>query len=357
MKNNKFISVSIILFHIFVIISVMFLTPACSAGGRSSSVTTDSGQSGVVRADEVDYPEYQGFINDYAGKLDSESKTKLEELASRIERETGSEIAVAIVGNLQGLSEEEYAVELFERWGIGKEKEDNGILILLAVEGEAGERALRIEVGYGLEGVITDIEAGNIADDILIPEILKGDFYKGLYDSIIAISEQVYIEKGLPPIGGGASVDITGSETERSFTESPAFPLLIILFIISIVFLPFVIILGVAGKLSIAKYIKDHKCPKCNKVGLLVKQTVLVKPTYKAEGLAEVEKKCKYCGYYEKKTVKIPKVYKSSGHGSSFGGHSSFGSSSGHSSGSRSSGGFGGFGGGSSGGGGASRRW
>jgi len=352
MKHNKFISIFIILSHFFVILSVMLLIPACSTGERSASATTDSGQSGIVQADKINYPEYQGFINDYAGKLDSESKNKLENLASQIERETGSEIVVVIVGNLQGLTEEEYAVELFERWGIGKEKEDEGILILLGVEGEAGERALRIEVGYGLEGIITDIEAGNIADDILIPELLKGDFYNGIYYSISAIADQIYEEKGLAPVGPGASVDI--NENESSFTESAAFPSLIILLVVFIVFLPWVIILGVAGKLSFAHYIRNHKCPKCNRIGLSIKQTVLVKPTYKSEGLAEVEKKCKYCDYQEKKTSIIKKLSKSSSHGTSSRGPSSFGSNSGHS---RSSGGFGGFGGGSSGGGGASRRW
>jgi len=149
-----------------------------------------------ILCDDVDYPSYTGFINDYAGKLDSSSRQSLEDLASRVEKDTGSEIAVVIVDNLQGLTQEEYAVELFERWGIGKKEEDNGILILIGIEGEAGKRPLRIEVGYGLEGVITDIEAGNIADDILIPELQKGDFYKGLYLTIMAIADKIYEEKG-----------------------------------------------------------------------------------------------------------------------------------------------------------------
>ena len=115
------------------------------------------------------------------GLLDSSQKDSLEALASQIENDTGSEIAVVIVDSLQGITVEEYAVELFEEWGIGKE-EDNGLLILICIEGEYGERDLRIEVGYGLEGVITDLEAGNIENKILIPNLQKENYYEDIQD-------------------------------------------------------------------------------------------------------------------------------------------------------------------------------
>ena len=126
-------------------------------------------------SEDVNFPDHTGYINDYVGLLDYDSKSKLEALVSRIERETGSEIAAAIVDSLQGITEEEYAVRLLEKWGIGKEKEDNGILMLICTEGEVGNRPLRIEVGYGLEGVITDLEAGDIVNDIIIPNFQKGE--------------------------------------------------------------------------------------------------------------------------------------------------------------------------------------
>ena len=111
----------------------------------------------LLHSDDVDFPSHTGYINDYVGLLDSSSRDDLETLAVQIESDTGSEIAVVIVDSLQGITKEEYAVELFEEWEIGKEKEDNGLLILVCTEGEPGKRPLRIEVGYGLEGVITDL--------------------------------------------------------------------------------------------------------------------------------------------------------------------------------------------------------
>jgi uncharacterized protein len=290
-----------------------------------------------ILCDDVNFPSYTGYINDYVNKLDSNSKNSLEDLASRVEKDTGSEIAVAIVDNLQGLTVEEYAVELFERWGIGKEKEDNGILILIGIEGEAGKRPLRIEVGYGLEGVITDLEAGNIADDILVPELVKGDFYSGLYHSIIAIADQIYEEEGLEPIStavnSGTSPTADGNEISG--------PLIGIFSIFPCIFcsgLPFIIVIA-----AVLIILFKKRCPRCKKLKLQIKSTILKQATRTEEGRKLVERTCSHCGYYDRKELAIPKRSSSFWTGGS----------------SRSSGGggFGGFGGGSSGGGGASRGW
>ena len=100
-----------------------------------------------------------GFVNDYAKILSAQEKQEIETLLKQIEKSTTAEIAVVTTPSLEGLSLEKYAVELFENWGIGKKDGDNGLLILIAPT----ERKYRIEVGYGLEEVITDSIAGNIA--------------------------------------------------------------------------------------------------------------------------------------------------------------------------------------------------
>ncbi len=314
---------------LLLVLSSLFMFQGCSSSGNE--------------ADVLNFPSFTGYINDYVNKLDSSSKIGLEELASKIEEDTGSEIAVAIVDNLQGLTEEEYAVELFERWEIGKEKGDNGILILIGIEGEVGKRPLRIEVGYGLEGVITDLEAGNIADEIIIPELQKGDFYTGLYNAIIAIADQIYEEKGLEPISSyfTENASPTTAENESSQTGS-VFPLSDSGWIFCFG-IPFIMV--IAGMLV---NLFKKRCPKCKKFKLKTKSTILKKATYASEGKKLVERTCSYCGFYDKKEVTIPKIKKSS----SFWTGGSSGSS-------RSSGGggFGGFGGGSSGGGGASGKW
>jgi len=292
-------------------------------------------------ADVLNFPSFTGYINDYVNKLDSSSKVDLEELASKIEEDTGSEIAVAIVDNLQGLTEEEYAVELFERWEIGKEKGDNGILILIGVEGEVGKRPLRIEVGYGLEGVITDLEAGNIADEIIIPELQKGDFYNGLYNAIIAIADQIYEEEELPPLSSGKDADTATAATETETPESPVsgFPWgLLCCFPIPFIAIIVIVLVSIFKK----------RCPKCRKFTLKSKITVLKAATYTLEGKKLIERKCSNCGYSDSREAIIPRKSRTSSHWTG-GGRTGGGSSSG--------GGFGGFGGGSSGGGGASGKW
>jgi uncharacterized protein len=296
---------------------------------------------GIIHCDDVDYPAYMGFINDYVDLLDSSSRDSLEALASQIESETGAEIAVVIVDNLQGISKQEYAVELFEEWGIGKEKEDNGLLILMGTGYEVGYRPIWIEVGYGLEGVITDLEAGDIVDDILIPNFQKDYYYEGLYNAIMAIADQIYVEEGLEPLsaGGGGIAAVTESPVS-SFTGFlsgfPAtcmccfpFPLIIIIIVVLVSFF-------------------RRRCPSCRKFTLKTKTTVLEAATYAAAGKKLVERVCSNCGYSDKKEVTIPRKSRSS-YLSGGGGISSGGGFSG--------GGFGGFGGGSSGGAGAGGSW
>lgn len=290
--------------------------------------------------EDVNFPDYTGYINDYVGLLDYGSKSKLEALASKIERETGSEIAVAIVDSLQGITEEEYAVELFEKWGIGKEKEENGILILICTEGEVGNRPLRIEVGYGLEGVITDLEAGLIIDEAIVPSFGKGNFYEGLYNAIIIIANEIYEEEGLEPIDSGEGTAPITSETASPANFLSGFPwgwacCFPIPFVITII----IVLVNFFRK----------RCPRCRKFKLKIKSTVLKPATYTEGGKELIERLCLNCGYNDKKEVPIPKKSRSS----------SWTGGGGISGGSRSSGGggFGGFGGGSSGGGGASGKW
>src|SRR3972149_3991925 len=289
---------------------------------------------GFIFSQDVNYPEPSGYINDYVGLLDSGSISQLQELVYKIERETGSEIAVAIVDSLQGVTVEEYAVELFERWGIGKEKEDNGLLILICTEGEPGNRPLRIEVGYGLEGVITDLEAGEIVNDVIVPDFQSGNFYTGLYNAIMVVAGQIYEEEGLePPTAVETSPEVSSGNIFSEFPVGWAFCFPI----------PFIIVI-IAVLINFFK----KRCPRCRKFKLKITTTILKAATYAETGKSLVERLCSNCGYNDKKEVTIPKKTRSS---------SWTGGSGGFRSGGGSSGGGGGFGGGSSGGGGASGRW
>jgi len=302
---------------------------------------------GNIYADSNDiaYPSYSGFINDFAGVLGSSWKSKLEEIAARVEKETSCEIAVAIVNSLEGITIEEYAVELFEKWGIGKKKEDNGILLLVAAE----DRELRIEVGYGLEGTITDLEAANIIDDIIVPRFKEEDYNSGIYDGVVAISNEIYKESGLDMIPysddtvGGEDFSYSDSSDASSIISSSSFRNTFCGFPFLVICLPIIFIFVII--IVIVNLIK-RRCPKCRSFRLRIKLKTLEKPTYTSEGRRLVERYCTKCGYKDEKIIKIPRLRRTSFWGS--------GSSGGRSSG---GGGFGGFGGGSSGGGGASGKW
>lgn len=136
-----------------------------------------------------------GFISDFAGVLNASQKAQLEEKISANEKETSNEISVAIIKNLGGDYIENFSVKLFEDWKIGKTGKDNGVLVLIAVE----DRKMRIEVGYGLEGALTDSQSSWIINNIMAPAFRSNDFYGGIdgaVDKIILATKGEYVPSG-----------------------------------------------------------------------------------------------------------------------------------------------------------------
>ncbi|MDD5068732.1 MAG: TPM domain-containing protein [Candidatus Pacebacteria bacterium] len=124
-----------------------------------------------------------GFVNDFANVLAPAEKTALETKLKDFAMQTGNEVSVVIVQNLGGDVIENYAVELFQAWGIGNKEKDNGVLFLVAID----DRAVRIEVGYGLEGDLPDATANRIIQKIAIPYFKNGDYVGGISNSADAI--------------------------------------------------------------------------------------------------------------------------------------------------------------------------
>lgn len=132
----------------------------------------------------------KGYVNDYTNTLTIEQLASLESKISNFEKENSNEIAVVIIDSLRGDYIENFAVKLFEAWGIGKEKNDNGILLLIALQ----DRKMRIEVGYGLEGALTDAESSWIIQE-MVPLFKQEMYYQGIelsVDRIIAITKGEY---------------------------------------------------------------------------------------------------------------------------------------------------------------------
>ena len=129
-------------------------------------------------------------VNDYANVISKNDEQQINEYLTNVENQTGIQIAVLTIPSLKGEDIAAYGVKVAEKWKLGQKGEDNGALLLVAME----ERELRIEVGYGLEGLLTDAKCGLIIRNVIIPEFKDGDYSGG-------------IKKGVMNIGGIACGD------------------------------------------------------------------------------------------------------------------------------------------------------
>lgn len=137
-----------------------------------------------------------GYVNDFAGVLSSETVTALNTELETFTKETGGEIAVAVVPSLDGDDIESYANALFREWGVGGVEENNGVLLLVAIE----DRDVRIEVGYGYEGVVPDAYASRIIRDDILPSFREGDYDAGVKNGIASLLLLIRDPNAVPPI-------------------------------------------------------------------------------------------------------------------------------------------------------------
>ncbi len=130
-----------------------------------------------LQALALDIPEApSAYILDSADILSSESESQLIDRFQKLEADTGAEIAIVTIPSLEGESLESFAVETFRSWGVGQAGSDNGLLLIVAVE----DRKMRIEVGYGLEGRVTDALSSRIISDVLGPAFANGEYELGI---------------------------------------------------------------------------------------------------------------------------------------------------------------------------------
>jgi uncharacterized protein len=152
-----------------------------------------------------DYPALTGRVVDQAGLLGAQSRTGLEAKLAQHEAKTGEQVVVVTASSLDGQSIEEYGVGLGRHWGIGTRGEDNGALLIVAPD----EREVRIEVGYGLEGKLTDALASQIVQNEILPRFRDGDMEGGIVagaEAVLAILDGSYVpgEWSLPPEAAAA---------------------------------------------------------------------------------------------------------------------------------------------------------
>ena len=128
-------------------------------------------------------PAFKGYVNDYADMISGPVEAKLEQTLQSFERTDSTQLAVLTVDSLEGDPLEDFSIRVAEKWGIGQKGKDNGVLLLVAKK----ERRVRLEVGYGLEGVLTDLLAGRIIDDVITPRFKSGQFDQGFEAGVDAV--------------------------------------------------------------------------------------------------------------------------------------------------------------------------
>lgn len=131
------------------------------------------------------FPKLSGQVIDKASLLDSGSKQRLEQFLAGHEQASGNQVVVVTLPNLQGLEIETFGYQLARHWGIGQKDKNNGVLLIVAKQ----ERSIRIEVGYGLEGELTDAISSNIIHAVIRPAFKKGQFDTGIVSGANAIVE------------------------------------------------------------------------------------------------------------------------------------------------------------------------
>jgi uncharacterized protein len=131
----------------------------------------------------LEVPPLEGRVNDYANMMSPGARTQIEDKLAALEASDSTQVAVLTIPSLQGEDLEGFSIKVAEAWKIGTKEHDNGAILLVAKE----DRAVRIEVGYGLEGKLTDLISGRIVDRIIVPNFKEGRFDQGFIDGIDAL--------------------------------------------------------------------------------------------------------------------------------------------------------------------------
>lgn len=146
----------------------------------------------------VDVPPLSGRIVDLSVTLKGDELNRIETRLREFEDQKGSQIAILIIPTTQPEAIEQFAIRVAEKWKIGRKKVDDGAILVIA----KNDRALRIEVGYGLEAALTDATSKRIIEDIIVPRFKSGDFYGGIDAGITAMSSVIEGERLPSPSPG-----------------------------------------------------------------------------------------------------------------------------------------------------------
>ena len=175
----------------------------------------------------IEYPQPAGYVNDLANIIEPDIEAALEAQLIAFEEKTTSELVVVTVPSLEGIAIEEYTMGLIESWKcVGKRKSNNGLVFLVA----PNERKWRVEVGYGLEGVINDAKAGRIAREIAVPYFKDKKMGEGIRATISTLISELSHPSA-----------VFDQETNEETSLDPKIILIIIIVVIVFVLIVFLV--------------------------------------------------------------------------------------------------------------------
>lgn len=179
----------------------------------------------VATAGALEFPALSGRVVDQAGLLDGQTRSQLSQMLEAHEQATSEQVVVVTVPDLQGTDIADYGYQLGRAWGIGQKGKDNGALLIVA----KAERKVRIEVGYGLEGQLTDAQSSIIINNVIVPSFRQGDFAGGIRAGAAAMLQVL----GGDPLAEPQRSNAQGQGQEQRL-PGPAFLILIIIVIVMI---------------------------------------------------------------------------------------------------------------------------
>ncbi|CAJ0686385.1 YgcG family protein [Ralstonia wenshanensis] len=171
---------------------------ACLAFLLTAALWLASALPARAQSDMVAVPPLAARVTDLTGTLSAEQKSALEQVLADYEQQRGSQIFVLMVPSTAPEPIEAYGIRVADAWKAGRKGVDDGAIILIAKDNPASLRKMRIEVGRGLEGALTDAQSKRVLQDVMAPHFRQGDFYGGLSAGISAI-QTVIAQESLPP--------------------------------------------------------------------------------------------------------------------------------------------------------------
>jgi uncharacterized protein len=212
----------------------------------------------IQAASAQDYPAYQdAYVNDFANVFNAEQVSYLRSVLAVVRENTTAEVVVVTVSTVAPLEPSQYATELFTSWGIGKEKNDNGLLILYAKD----EGKIWVTTGYGMEGLLPDSRIGRMLDDYYVPERDAGNVSEGI---VVFTQEVAKVIAANPEWTAGDGLASLEDSPLAYVLGLPFFGILIAIFMFS----PLAFVMTIIGLFVV---IARRFGPKCDNDGTRMK--------------------------------------------------------------------------------------